>query len=117
MNGTAGVLAGWLITNTRFSSDATQYGECAGLRLLSWDYPAGGGLKDLIDEAGLYPVTCLTTLSHQEKSRLLHLQAVLCRDLIDRPVSLSAAGIAEGKRKLVLEEAGLLSGFNRGNAG
>lgn len=110
VNGTADASTGWLITNTRFSSDAVQYGECAGLRLMSWDYPAGGSLKDMIDDAGLYPVTCLTTLSHQEKSRLLHLQAVLCKDLLNRPVSLNAAGIAEAKRKLVLEEAALLCG-------
>ena len=50
---------GWVVTNTRFSSDAIQYGTCAGLHLLGWDYPVNGSLKDQIDEAGLYPITCL----------------------------------------------------------
>jgi hypothetical protein len=38
---------GWLVTNTRFTGDAIQYGNCAGLKLIGWDYPAEGSLKDL----------------------------------------------------------------------
>ena len=29
---------GWLVSNTRFSQDAINYGKCVGLTLLSWDY-------------------------------------------------------------------------------
>lgn len=29
---------GWVVTNTRFTEDALQYGKCIGLYLLSWDY-------------------------------------------------------------------------------
>lgn len=29
---------GWLVTNTRFTEDALNYGKCVGLTLLSWDY-------------------------------------------------------------------------------
>jgi Holliday junction resolvase len=32
---------GWVVTNTRFTEDAIQYGRCCGLYLLSWDYPKG----------------------------------------------------------------------------
>ncbi|MGN7722332.1 restriction endonuclease [Chitinophaga sp. 22620] len=118
LTGAADASTGWLITNTRFSSDALQYGECAGLRLMAWDYPRGTGLKDLIDEAGLYPITCLTSLNHHEKSRLLHLGTVLCSDLVNRPVALSAAGIPVSKRNLVLEEAAALGGvLLQGNKG
>ncbi|WP_346318380.1 ATP cone domain-containing protein [Chitinophaga sp. YIM B06452] len=110
INGIKEAATGWLVTNTRLSADALQYGECAGLRLVSWDYPAGNGLKDMIDQAALYPITCLTTLSPQEKSRLLYVEAVLCSDLVNRPVSLSAAGIPAEKRQRVLEEATALCG-------
>ena len=34
-----------LITNTRFTDDALQFGKCAGLNLVSWNYPAGDSLK------------------------------------------------------------------------
>src|SRR5690554_3063937 len=40
---------GWVVTNTSFTSDAIDYGECVGLHLLSWDYPKNNGLKDMID--------------------------------------------------------------------
>ncbi|WP_341835665.1 restriction endonuclease [Chitinophaga pollutisoli] len=104
----AGKTVGWLITNTRFSSDALQFGKCAGLHLLSWDYPSGKGLKDIIDREQLYPVTCLTTLSHYEKSRLLHLNVVLCSDLLERPDVLKKAEVPQDKVGRVLEETGNL---------
>ena len=65
---------GWLVTNTRFSSDAIQYGVCAGLKLLGWDYPVNESLKDQIDALGLYPITCLTSLTKTEKQRLLDMK-------------------------------------------
>ena len=40
---------GWVATNTRFTTDAIQYAECSGLKLLSWDYPANNSLKSRID--------------------------------------------------------------------
>ncbi|MFI5203149.1 MAG: restriction endonuclease [Flavobacteriales bacterium] len=72
---------GWVVTNTRFSNDAIQYGTCAGLHLMGWDYPVKGSLKDQIDELGLYPITCLTSLTRVEKQRLLDKNIVLCIDL------------------------------------
>jgi len=96
---------GWVLTNTRFTKDALQYGLCAGLRLLGWDYPADKGLKDIIDNAGLYPVTCLTTLSRHEKYKLLEKGIVLCKTLAEHPAHLEAAGIPQQKRALVEAEA------------
>lgn len=109
-------LNGWLITNTRFSSDALQYGNCAGLRLMSWDYPAGNGLKDIIDREQLYPVTCITSLSHYEKSRLLHANIVLCSDVLGRPEVLEAASVPAGKITRVMEEIETLCKKQKRNA-
>ncbi|MBV6441627.1 MAG: ATPase [Haliscomenobacteraceae bacterium CHB4] len=75
---------GWLVTNTRFSDDAVLYGECAGLRLISWNYPLKGSLKEIVDRERLYPLTCLTTLSGHEKNRLLEQGIVLCSELMRR---------------------------------
>ncbi|MBO9729689.1 MAG: hypothetical protein J7623_13715 [Chitinophaga sp.] len=96
---------GWLITNTRITSDATQYGVCMGLNMLSWDYPAGKGLKDIIDKTRLYPITCLSTLSRQEKYRLLEKRVILCRTLIEQPVLLKNEHILNSRYDLVLAEA------------
>lgn len=94
----------WLITNTRFSTDAAQYASCMGLHLISWDFPSGAGLKDIIDQAGLYPVTCITTLSRGEKSRLLERGIVLCKTLAAHPAYLEESGIAVSRKDLVMAE-------------
>jgi len=86
-----------MVINTRFTEEAMEYGQCTGLKLISWDYPNDGSLKQMIDEAGLHPVTCLTTLSNKDKENVLKQNIVLCRELIDHENVLSAAGIP-GKR-------------------
>jgi len=71
---------------------------------MSWDYPIGKGLKDIIDQAGLYPVTCLTTLSRGEKSRLLERGIVLCKTLAAHPSYLEESGIAAPRKNLAMAE-------------
>ena len=62
---------GWVVTNTRFTDDAVQYGTCAGLNLVSWNFPKEGSLKERIDRSGLHPITCLSVLTKKEKQLLL----------------------------------------------
>lgn len=99
---------GWVITNTRFTSDAIQYGECVGLHLLSWDYPKGNALKDRIDRLGLYPITVSTLLSQREKEFLLSRDIVLCRQLINDSFYLDHLGVSIARRKKILSEISLL---------
>lgn len=74
---------GWVVTNTRFTGDAIQYGTCAGLHLVGWEFPLNGSLNDMIDASGLYPLTCLTTLTNSEKDQLLENKIVLCKQLCE----------------------------------
>ena len=76
---------GWVVTNTRFSGDAEQYGRCAGLHLVGWDYPQTGSLKNLIENTGLFPVTALTGLNKRQKQQLIDNDIILCRDLQNNP--------------------------------
>ena len=76
---------GWVVTNGKFTTDAIAYGKCAGLRMISWDYPEGDSLKDMILEYGLHPVTSLSTLTRAQKSELLSRGIVLCRTICDHP--------------------------------
>ena len=94
---------GWLVTNTRFTEDALQYGECAGLRMISWDHPQKGSLRERIDISGLHPITALQSLTKREKQMLLEKDVVLCRDL-DRS-SLESAGIRRSGHEKILKEA------------
>lgn len=95
---------GWVVTNTRLTSDALQYGSCAGLRLWAWDYPNGKGLKDVIDQTGLYPLTCLTTLSTREKEALLAKRIVLCMELCHQPELLRQLSISAERLEKILAE-------------
>lgn len=84
---------GWIITNTRFSADAVRYGICQHLNLISWDFPERGNLRDQIDALGLYPITCLTLLSKDEKLKLLDKSIILCRDLGQNRKMLDEIGV------------------------
>lgn len=101
---------GWVITNTHFSTDAIQYGNCAGLNLLGWDYPAGNALKNIIDSTGLHPLTCLTTLRKTEKQFFLDNKMVLSSQLMHQTAMLKQAGIdARRIEQLAQEIEGLCS--------
>jgi len=95
---------GGLVTNTRFSSDALQYGTCMGMFLLSWDYPLNKSLKMLIDQSGLHPITSLLTLTKNEKDQLLMSGTVLCRDLVNEQKKLGQINISESRIRKILEE-------------
>ncbi len=99
---------GWVVTNTRFTADALQYGNCSGLFLLSWDYPENNGLKERIDRLGLYPITVSTLLTQREKQFLLSRDVVLCRELINDVFYLDHLGISEKRKKNILDEVNLL---------
>ncbi len=95
---------GWVVTNTRFTEDALQYGNCCGLNLLSWDYPKNNGLKDRIDRLGLYPITVSTLLTNREKQFLLSRDVVLCRELINDVFFLDHLGVSEVRKQRILNE-------------
>lgn len=98
------IFKGWLITNTRFTSDAMDYGRCAGLKLMSWDFPAGHSLKNIIEREGLFPVTALTTLKKEQKQILLEKGIVLCSQIVRQTGILNKLGLSENKKKKIMEE-------------
>jgi len=99
---------GWVVTNTRFTTDAVTYGNCVGLKLLSWDYPKENGLKERIDLLGLYPITVSTLLSSREKNSLLSKDIVLCQQLLNDPSYLDHLKIAATRKAKILHEIKLL---------
>lgn len=73
-----------IITNTKFTSSAIRYGECAGIELLGWNFPRReGNLHDLIMKSGIHPLTCLSSLSNKQKRHFLDQGMVLVRELIE----------------------------------
>ncbi len=99
---------GWVVTNTRFSDDAAQYGRCMNMNLVGWDYPKNNGLKDWIDGSGLHPVTCLTTLTQKEKQQLLDRKIVLCKTMHHNHTVLQSIGIGSPRLEKVMDECSAL---------
>jgi len=99
---------GGVVTNTRFSDDAIQYGKCAGLLMISWDYPLDTGLKYWIDKTGLQPVTSLISLAKKEKQLLLEKGIVLCNQLEENKELLKEMGITDFQVRKILNEAAIL---------
>ena len=101
----------YIVTNNRFTSDAIAFAKCSGLNLLSWNYPEDNNLKTKNDSDFLYPITCLTTLSVSEKDKLLILDVLLVKEIINNSKALEKIGISPNRIKNVLKEASELCRF------
>src|SRR3989338_5226886 len=96
----------YLITNTKFSGRAIQYGNCAGLNMIGWNYPSQGNLQDLVEETKVHPLTCLTSLTKKEKQEFLNQGIVLCKDIIGGGENiLGSIGVSGQRVKKIMDEA------------
>lgn len=99
----------WLITNTKLTSNAIRYAQCSGgLKVIGWSYPPQNGLEAMIDSSGLYPITCLTSLSQAQKRYFFQNGLILCRDISKQKDLLLSFGFNEKKIGLLQEEASRL---------
>lgn len=74
---------GLLVTNTKFTSEAIAYAECAGVELLGWGYPVDNSLFMRMSRARVYPITTLVGLARAEKRFLIE-QGIIAVDEIAR---------------------------------
>ncbi|MDD2563818.1 MAG: restriction endonuclease [Salinivirgaceae bacterium] len=99
---------GWVATNTKFSADAISFGECSGLSMLSWDYPRGNSLREILDREHIFPITILSSLTQVEKRLLLNMDIVTCQQIIDNPLVLNKLNISVKKTQSIINEAEFL---------
>jgi len=71
-----------LVTNAKFTDDARNYSSCMGVNLLGWRYPTNGGLEQIIEQRGLYPITILPSVVGYLKDALVLEQIMLARDIL-----------------------------------
>ncbi len=101
---------GILITNTKFSTDAIAYAECAGVELLGWSYPHGNDLFMRLTRAGVYPITTLTELTHAEKKILIEQGVITASQIISDPEALDTLHLSASRvGDIKAEIDGLLS--------
>lgn len=94
----------WVVTNTRFSTDSIQYGNCSGLNLLAWDYPVGNGLKELVESLKIYPITILHHLTMKLKQELMGEDIITCQQLLSKKEILQNIGLSSSKIKAIIKE-------------
>lgn len=99
----------WIITNTNVSSDAIKYALCSNMTVISWNYPEGESLRELVQASGLIPLTALTTLSQNTKQQLLLKGIVTSKYVKDHPFVLDNLGLSSDEKTKTLEEAHFLS--------
>jgi hypothetical protein len=101
---------GILVTNTKFTEKAIEYGACEGLRLVGWNYPVKGNLEHMIETASLHPVTSIPNLSEANRRILITNGLVLCKDVLTKKDILSSLGIPEASAKSIVDDAVLICG-------
>jgi Holliday junction resolvase-like predicted endonuclease len=74
-----------IVTNTRYSDHALNYGRCRGIVLVGWDSPEMG-LRELIEKYRLYPLSCLRGVDAQVRLRLVGAGIVLIKQLLEQDV-------------------------------
>lgn len=94
----------WLVTNTKATIDAITYGQCVGMKVISWSYPQEGSLRDLIERSRLHPITIVHSLSQSHKTTLLQNHVVLCKDIMRDKSVLDLLPLSRGERELVIAE-------------
>ncbi len=95
---------GWIITNTKSTIDANAYAECSGMKIISWNYPQGESLRELVEASHLHPITMLTTLSTSQKLKLLKNKIIMCRDLLTHKSYLEMIGLSPKEKDDTLNE-------------
>src|SRR6185369_10679162 len=94
----------WIVTNTKTTTDVNAYAHCVGMKVISWSYPDGDSLRDLIEKTRLYPVTMLTTLNQNNKMTLLNNHVVLCKDLHENHQLLDILPLSKEEKEKALAE-------------
>ncbi len=98
----------WLVTNTKFTTTAIEYGMCKGLKMIGWNYPVKGNLQDMIEDGDLIPLACLNELNTMELKLLLLKGLVLCKQVRGNKQALVDAGLSEKKAQKVVTEIGAM---------
>ena len=98
-----------IATNTKLTMHARRYAECVGIKYLGWNTPESGGIDQLIEETGHYPITMLKSLSQEELETLSAGGILTLRQLLSAqlPPSIpsSRASRLRGEARKILELA------------
>jgi len=73
----------WLITNTKFTTEALKYGECMKIKMTGWLYPQNNSLETIIEKNKAYPINLFKgILNNLDYQKLVKLDIFLLKDLL-----------------------------------
>jgi Holliday junction resolvase-like predicted endonuclease len=72
-----------IVTNTRYSEHAVQYGSCKGILQIGWGSPQTLGISDMVQNGKLHPLSCLRGLKDEARMRLVNAGIVLIKQVLD----------------------------------
>ncbi len=104
-----GFTGAMLVTNTKVSTDALQYLKCKDIGVMSWAYPEGASLREMVEAYKLYPVTELSNITLAEKQELLSKDIILIKQIAENPEILNKAFFPNEKKREVIEMAKAIS--------
>jgi len=106
-SGNMHITQGWLVTNTRCTSDAIRYAQCVGLKIVSWGYPEGESLERMVERRRLYPVTILSSAKKQSLDMLFSNNIILAQDIadMDEETFVKKSGLDERTARALKDEA------------
>lgn len=99
----------WLVTNTKTTVDVNTYALCKNIKVMSWSYPEGDSLRDLIETTRLHPITILSSLNTSQKRTLLDNHIVLCKDIFNDPKLINILYLPEQDKQKVLSEVAYIA--------
>lgn len=98
----------WLVTNTKFTTTAIEYGLCKGLVMIGWNYPGKTNLQSLIEDGDLMPLTSLTEINQAELKLLFEQGVVLCKQARGNVSLLVDAGLHRERAQKIVDEIAML---------
>ena len=95
-----------IVTNTKYSDHAIQYGSCRNILQIGWSLPENIGLQSMIEEKRLYPLSCLRGLGGEIRLKLVDSGIVLIGQLLDENLHELAVktGLQQGVLKDLVEK-------------
>jgi hypothetical protein len=71
-----------IVTNTKYSEQAMQYRICRNILQIGWSTPADLGLRNIILEKSLYPLSCIRGLKTDVRLQLVDSGIILINQLV-----------------------------------
>jgi ATP cone domain/AF1548-like, C-terminal/Restriction endonuclease len=96
-----------IVTNTRYSEHAINYGRCRNILQVGWDSPELFGLREMVEKHKLYPLSCLRGVNTKARLLLVEAGIVLIRQLLEQDSRYleRKTGLSQGSVLSIMEKA------------